>query len=148
MRPLESANVTGSFGGKPDENHQNPDIRSKRRHLSSKHLRSGPIILVIVLKRTLTVCLHALASLCLDRDKPEEAQTYAERSLAITREKYGAEHPNAVTTLQVLAAIHADQHDHAEALRVMEQALDTGKKTLGTEHPIVATCLTNFELFP
>jgi hypothetical protein len=82
------------------------------------------------------------------REKGQYGQAIplAERALAISEKRLGAEHPDTATSLDNLAGLYYDKGDYAQAEPLYRRALAIREKTLGAEHPDTATVFNNLAL--
>jgi CHAT domain-containing protein/tetratricopeptide (TPR) repeat protein len=75
--------------------------------------------------------------------KHGEALPLAERSIAMTRERHGEDHPRYATALNNLAQLFRATNRLAEAEPLLLRALAIREKSLGPAHPDVAVSLNN-----
>jgi len=73
----------------------------------------------------------------------QEAQSLAERALAIKEAALGAEHPEVATSLNILANLYFLQGDYAATEPLFRRALAIREQALGPEHLEVAKSLNN-----
>ena len=73
----------------------------------------------------------------------EEAEPLIRRSLDISRETLGSQHPVVALRLNNLAMLLRDTNRIEEAEQLMRQALEIDESTLGNQHPILAVHLSS-----
>ncbi|WP_020396249.1 tetratricopeptide repeat protein [Thiolinea disciformis] len=78
-----------------------------------------------------------------DGGKYPQAQPLYERSLAISEQTLGKEHPSVGTSLNNLAGLYESMGEYAKALPLYERSLAISEQALGKEHPDVGTSLNN-----
>ncbi len=78
-----------------------------------------------------------------DRGALAEAESLAERALAIREKALGPDHPDVALTLNGLASIYYDQGRYAETVSLFARTLAIQEKALGEEHADVALSLNN-----
>ena len=81
--------------------------------------------------------LHALEG------QLDEAESAFERSIDITRERYGPTHPFVAGGLENLGAVYGDRREHARARDMFTRALEIRSMSLGDDHPDNANTLIN-----
>ncbi len=72
-----------------------------------------------------------------------EAEPLYERSLSISEQQLGADHPAVATSLSNLALLYRSQGRYSEAEPLYERSLSISERQLGADHPAVATSLNN-----
>ncbi|PHM06619.1 tetratricopeptide repeat protein [Nostoc sp. 'Peltigera malacea cyanobiont' DB3992] len=72
-----------------------------------------------------------------------QAVSWYEQCLEITKKRLGEEHPSVATSLNNLAYLYKSQERYSEAEPLYRQALRIFRRCLGEEHPSVATSLNN-----
>ena len=72
------------------------------------------------------------------------AERYYERSLLISEEQLGADHPYTASSLNNLAVLYRAQGHYSEAEPLFRRSLLICEEQLGADHPDTATSLNNF----
>jgi tetratricopeptide (TPR) repeat protein len=73
----------------------------------------------------------------------EKAEDAFERSLEITRERYGPTHPFMASGLENLGAVYGQQNEYEKARQTLTEALEVRRVSLGDDHPANANTLLN-----
>ena len=71
------------------------------------------------------------------------ARPYLERSLAISEQVLGEQHPDTATSLNNLGMLLQAMGDYAGARPYLERSLAISEQVLGAQHPDTATSLNN-----
>ncbi len=72
-----------------------------------------------------------------------EAKNAYQACLAMTEQRFGAEHPDTATSLNNLAGLYASMGRYPEAEPLYQRSLEIREAQLGAEHPHTATSLNN-----
>ncbi len=72
-----------------------------------------------------------------------EAESFARKTLKLSRKEFGPDHPKTGILLNNLALLYQDQGRYAEAEPLYRRSLAIDEKAFGLEHPLVATHLNN-----
>ncbi len=87
-----------------------------------------------------------MALLYQSQGRYSEAEPLYNRSLAITKEQLGDNHPSTATSLNNLALLYQSQGRYSEAEPLYNRSLAITKEQLGDNHPSTATSLNNLAL--
>ncbi|MBD1920241.1 tetratricopeptide repeat protein [Microcoleus sp. FACHB-831] len=85
----------------------------------------------------------ALARFYRDQGFYDLAAPWLEERLAVTKDRFGCEHPFVAGFVNNLAMLYQIQYRYSEAETLFVQALELNKRLLGYEHREVANCLNN-----
>ncbi|KAH8797806.1 hypothetical protein DL96DRAFT_898061 [Flagelloscypha sp. PMI_526] len=66
-----------------------------------------------------------------------------QKELTERRQRFGANHPYALVSMNNLALAYSDLGQHRDALELQEQVLKLAKRILGEEHPFTLTSMNN-----
>jgi tetratricopeptide (TPR) repeat protein len=88
-------------------------------------------------------CLYWIASLYYSQGRYLEAEPLFVRSLLITEQKLGEDHPDMTTTLHELANLYYSQGRYSESEPLHIKVLSIREKHLGQSHPNVAASLND-----
>jgi tetratricopeptide (TPR) repeat protein len=88
--------------------------------------------------------LHALGSLCSQRNDFKEAETHFLRAISIRESTFGPDNAELVNSLNNLSETNHAQGNYAEAESLLQRSLAILEKALGPEHPNVAASLGNY----
>jgi tetratricopeptide (TPR) repeat protein len=91
----------------------------------------------------LCIALGRVANLYFDQGRYAEAEPLFVRSLAISEEQLGANHPSTATSLNNLARLYESTGRYAEAELLFVRSLAISEEQLGANHPSTATSLNN-----
>src|SRR5690349_10261536 len=75
--------------------------------------------------------------------KYREALDLAQRSVALTEQRFGANHVTLASALNTLALLHEDQGRHGEAEPLYKRTIAIVEKALGPDHPNLGITLGN-----
>jgi Tetratricopeptide repeat len=75
-----------------------------------------------------------------------EAEPLYVRSLAISEEQLGANHPSTATSLNNLAGLYESTGRYLEAEPLYVRSLQIAESTLGVDHPNTKTIRENLEI--
>lgn len=84
-----------------------------------------------------------LGRLYVIQGRMQDAKDAFDRSLEITRERYGPMHPFMAAALENLGALHGQLANYAQARDALGRALEVRRVSLGDDHPDNATTLIN-----
>jgi tetratricopeptide (TPR) repeat protein len=90
-----------------------------------------------------TWCCTGLARFYRAQSQFNTVEFWCQKSLNISEEQLGANHPDTATSLNNLAGLYKSIGKYPEALPLYERALAISEAQLGAHHPSTATSLNN-----
>jgi serine/threonine protein kinase/tetratricopeptide (TPR) repeat protein len=94
-------------------------------------------------ERTEAAIRHTLGNAYRQLGEYPKALIHLERSLALRRQKLGADHPDTLETLNDLALLHRDRGRYDEARPLLERAVELRRARQGADHPATLTAMHN-----
>jgi signal transduction histidine kinase len=111
------------------------------------YLEAAQLLPVDKYSEQISGCFHNAGISYMGAKKYIQAEACLQKSLTISKEKLGNEHPDIASTLDILASVYLTKEEYNKSERYFQQALFIRLKTLTKGHPDITKSLNNLGSF-